>query len=327
MRLPPLSSLTGASWASWSDEPIWSTGLLKPRLSCPFVVLPEDSPDNTWHLFAHTWAGVEHYTSSSGFGWKRSGLVASRGHFPSVAKGRGVWYLCYEVHERDFQGRRRIDPKRTNSAIMVVSTEDMRKWSKPVNVLDAADVPYAADFSAPRLSHPQIVPWQGRWRLYFGAGEVVMRDTGQKVSAYLSRAESDSPDSPFTALPEPLMRPDREGKWSNLGLGACRFVVCSDGVAAFQTTFYFDEEKESSSGSIIMLTSPDGDHFSFSREIMPLPGEGWASRCFTSCSVSFKEDEDTWYCWYSANAKARGFMPVREKLGLLLGAAGRRIDD
>ena len=72
-------------------------------------------------------------------------------------------------------------------------------------------------------------------------------------------------------------------------------------------------------------TGDDGEAFRLEKVLMTSPSSGWASRCFTSCSVSYKADENTWYCYYSANGKdeKHRLMPVRESLGLLIGNVKR----
>ena len=69
MRLPDSTSLTNAVWSSYSEWAIWQSPWYEMRLSAPAVLLPEDSPDGLWHLFAHSWMGIEHYSSPSGFDW------------------------------------------------------------------------------------------------------------------------------------------------------------------------------------------------------------------------------------------------------------------
>lgn len=326
MRLQDKSSLTQAVWSSYSEEPVWQSAWWESRLSAPCVVSPEDSGDGSWHLFCHTWLGIEHYVSASGFDWKRAGLVVLRAHYPSIWKEKNTWYLVYESHEHDYQGKRRLDMKKTISRICLISSSDLRLWSKPQTILSSADIPYASDYSVPRLAHPQLVSWQGRYRLYFTASEVRMYDTGQKASAYLSYAESSFFNSGFEVHPCPVMSIDPDSRYANLALGAFSFVVCSDALMAFQTAFFFDEEKHKSQSAILLLSSDDGQHFTLERELMRSPETGWASRCFTSCSVSFRSQEDTWYCYYSANGKSlRPFIPVREKLGLLIGNVRRQM--
>lgn len=324
MRLPGRDVLTGATWASYSEEPVWQSAWWEPRLSAPWVVMPDESPDKRWHLFAHSWVGVEHYISSSGFDWKRLGLVIPRAHFPSILKEKDSYHLVYEEHDHDYNGKRRLDMKRTVSRIRVVSSTDLVRWSDPVTILSAVDIAYASDYSVPRLSHPQLVPWQGGYRLYFGASEVRIPDTGQKASACLSYAEGTSLATQFIPRPRPIRRLDPDSRYDSLALGSFRMVLCSDGICAFQTAFFFDPVKESSASAMLLLSSEDGEDFKFERVIMRTPDEGWASRCFTSCCLSFQPDEDTWYCFFSANGHSRHpLMPIREKLGLLLGSVRR----
>ena len=275
MRLQEKSSLCEAVWSSYSEDPVWQSSWWAGRLCAPFILLPEDSPDGKWHLFAHTWAGIEHFISTSG--------------------------------------------------INIMSSTDLRLWSRPQTILSAADVPYASDYSAPRLSHPQIINWQGSYRLYFCASEVRIYDTKQKASACLSYAQSTSFNAPFEIRKQPVLRIDPDSRYRNLALGSFRFVSCSDALAAFQTTIFFDEKKEGTNSAILLLTSDDGEVFRLEKVLMTSPSSGWASRCFTSCSVSYKADENTWYCYYSANGKdeKHRLMPLRESLGLLIGNVKR----
>ena len=244
MRLQEKSSLCRAVWSSYSEEPVWQGSWWAGRLCAPFILLPEDSPDGKWHLFAHTWAGIEHFVSFSGFDWQRIGLIVLRGHFPSIFREKDTYYLVYENHDHDYQNKRRVNLRKTISRINIMSSTDLRLWSRAQTILSAADVPYASDYSAPRLSHPQIINWQGSYRLYFCASEVRIYDTKQKASACLSYAQSTSFNAPFEIRKQPVLRIDPDSRYRNLALGSFRFVSCSDSLAAFQTTIFFDEEKE-----------------------------------------------------------------------------------
>ena len=105
MRLQDTASLTKAVWASYSEEPVWQSSWWESRLSSPCILMPDDSSDGAWHLFAHTWLGIEHYISSSGFDWKRVALIALRGHYPSIYTEKNVYYLLYEGHDYDYQNK------------------------------------------------------------------------------------------------------------------------------------------------------------------------------------------------------------------------------
>lgn len=321
MRSLDASSLTDAVWSSYSEEPVWQSPFWESRLCAPCVVMPEDSGDGTWHLFAHTWLGIVHYISSSGFDWRRLGLVALRGHYPSLYREKNTWYLVYENHEGDYQNRKRLDRRKTISRICLMTSSDLRIWSKPQVILSASDVPYAGDYSVPRLAHPQLISWDGGYRLYFTAGEVRIYDTWQKASAMLSYASSSFPTADWVVRGEPVMRIDPDGDFGNLALGSFSFVVFPDTLMAFQCSFYFDQKERRSRSAILLLSSPDGESFSLEKVLMKSPSTGWASRCFTSCSVSLRAQENTWYCYYSANGRNEKWahLPVREKLGLLIG--------
>ena len=94
MRFVEKRILEDTYWYSFNDEPIATVGsLIVPRLSDPSFLLPDESPDGLWHLFAHTWLGVEHYTSTSGLEWKKEHLVFLRGHSPFIYKEGNVYYV------------------------------------------------------------------------------------------------------------------------------------------------------------------------------------------------------------------------------------------
>ena len=130
MRLQEKSSLCEAVWSSYSEEPVWQGSWWAGRLCAPFILLPEDSPDGKWHLFAHTWAGIEHFVSSSGFDWQRIGLIVLRGHFPSIFREKDTYYLVYENHDHDYQNKRRVNLRKTISRINIMSSTDLRLWSR-----------------------------------------------------------------------------------------------------------------------------------------------------------------------------------------------------
>ena len=272
MRPVTLQQLRLSYWYSFNDEPIATVSAYPyPKLSYPSFLLPEESPDSLWHLFVETAFGIEHFTSTSGLEWKRESLVALSGRSPSIYKEGSVYYLVYENHDYDYQNKRRVNLRKTISRINIMSSTDLRLWSRPQTILSAADVPYASDYSAPRLSHPQIINWQGSYRLYFCASEVRIYDTKQKASACLSYAQSTSFNAPFEIRKQPVLRIDPDSRYRNLALGSFRFVSCSDALAAFQTTIFFDEKKERTNSAILLLTSDDGEVFRLEKVLMTSP--------------------------------------------------------
>ncbi|MBS7379082.1 MAG: exo-alpha-sialidase [Sphaerochaetaceae bacterium] len=320
MRFQPLSRIREAYWYAFNDEPIATRGALK--LCDPAYLLPEESPDGLWHMFAHTWIGLEHFTSTSGLEWKRGRLMFCRAHSPFIFREGGTYWLFYEIHDR-MSLRKNSDDSLSASRFMVTTSNDLILWSKPKLVLDSTKITRAQYKEGKvRISRPQIVDWKGRYRLYFGAGETRMYDTRQKTTARLMYAESDFLDKEWRVNPEPILEIEPDSRWRNLAVGSVRIVPCSDGLAAFECAYYYDRKKNKSSSAVLLLTSQDGISWKDEKVIQESPEEGWAGRYITSVDVRFKEGENTWYCYYSANGYSmkNGRRSVKESLGLLLGA-------
>ncbi len=322
MRFQSLEKIERAYWYSFSDEPIVTRGAL--RLCDPAYLLPEESPDGLWHMFAHTWVGLEHLTSTSGLEWKRQHLIVARAHSPFIFREGGTYYLFYEIHDRTSYFKKN-DNSISASRIMVICSTDLLLWSEPRLVLDSTKITRAQYKDGPvRVSRPQIIDTGGVYRLYFGAGETRLYDTGQKATARLMYAESDYLDREYRVHPEPILDIEGDSRYRNLATGSVHIVQCSDGVAAFECAFSYDREKKRSTTNILLLTSRDGINFTFNKVVQRTPDEGWASRYITSVDVRYKESENSWYCYYSANgmAKIMGISYVKESLGLLLGTDG-----
>ena len=319
MRFVPSRSLDGLYWYSFNDEPI-ATGnpYLTPRLSDPTFLLPDESPDALWHLFAHTWKGVEHYTSTSGLEWKREHLVFFLAHSPFIYKEGSIYYMLFETHARNFRAK---GGNTASSRIMLSTSSDLALWSAPRKVLDAADIPQSSwRGGRRRISRPQLMQWEGRYRLYFGAGEAEMYDSGEKTAARLMMAESIYLEGPYDIHPEPVMAPDPESWFRNLAAGSVRILPCSDAVAAVSCTRFYDRAENRSKSVMLLSMSSDGVSFGNETVMQASPRSGWASGYMTACDLRYKENEETWYCYYSADGYPDPRLPLRrESLGLLLG--------
>lgn len=318
MMLSPISTLIDSSWYIYSDEPVISGSFYKQRLSDPEVLTPEESPDGRWHMFAHSWVGVEHFVSNSGFDWKPMKLVVVRGQSPFIYKQDQSYYLFYETHDRDYQGRKRR--KNRASRISVMKSNDLAMWTTPEVVLESKDVPCASDFSQPRVSRPQVIFNEGKYFLYFGSSEVKMYDSKQKAAAYFCLATSDNLMGPYKVEAKPIISIEPDGRFNNLAVGSVKVLPCLDALAAIQSTFIFDEKQGKSRSVLILLSSKDGRSFKFERVLMESPEKGWASGYISCAEVIRIENEQSWYCYFSANVRS-SILPFPSKggLGLLLG--------
>lgn len=319
MRFVPVRSLDDLYWYSFNDEPIAAGNpYLTPRLSDPSFLLPDESPDALWHLFAHTWKGVEHYTSTSGLEWKREHIVFFQGSSPFIYKEGSVYYMLFETHSRLVRSH---GESSDSSRIMLSSSSDLALWSEPRKVLDSSDIPLSSWRGGRKwITRPQLIQWEGRYRLYFGAGEARMYDTNERTPARLMCAESYYIEGPYECLEEPVMDLDPEGRYRNLAVGSVRILPCSDAVAAVCCTRFYDRKNKRSSSVMLLSRSSDGIVFEDADVMHSSPQSGWASGYITSCDLKYKENEDTWYCYYAADGYPDEKLPFRrEALGLLLG--------
>ncbi|MFA7168497.1 MAG: hypothetical protein WC096_06305 [Sphaerochaetaceae bacterium] len=326
MKEPLLLSLFDkVSWYPFSDEAMIQSHWYMPRLCDPCFLFPDQSPDGKWHLFAHTWVGLEHFTSANGIWWEPLKMIEFRGHSPSVYYEGGMWYLLYEKHDKLFQRfSRRTKEARAieTSRIEMRSSSDLVLFSEPKILLDATNVSFAKDgLRKARISRPQVFKENGSYRLYFGASHIVLDDSKQKASRYFAMATSSRLEGPYTHE-RILLRPGADDPFRNMATGSVRVVQMEDGFAAFACPFSWDRVKGRTHSSLVLYTSADGISFrplSPNPVLLTTPQRGWASRYVTSCDIRYKADEQCWYCYFSANEKHVFNSMATEAIGLLLG--------
>lgn len=325
-----IAAFSKISWYPFSDEPVIRSLWYMSRLCDPFFLFPSQSPDGKWHLFGHTWVGIEHFISENGISWEPKKMVVLRGHSPSVYQENGVYYLIYEKHNASLpalsKGRlkRREQEKISYSRFEICSSTDLVLFSEPKVLLDSREVPFALDdLKKPRISRPQIIKDdKGLYRLYFGASHHSLPDTRQKTSRHFALALSSTLEGPYALANEgePLLSPYADDQYRNMAVGSIKVMKTPDGYVGFECAMHWDKERAKTTSTLIQLESSDGILFkpSFRTALLIPPDRGWASRYIVSCDIHYKEDENCYYCYYSANAKA-GLFPVKESIGLLLG--------
>lgn len=334
MKRSEIQEYNKLSWYPFSEYPLLKPRWYFPRLSDPTFLLPENSPDNRWHMFAHNWLGIQHFVSNNGLDWVPKKMIELRGHSPFIYYSKSVWYLIYEKHDStpsslSFKELKEHRGKKDSlSRIEMISTEDMEFFSKPTVLFDSRDVPFAKTLlKNPRLSRPQLFfDEKTGYRLFFGASHIVMPDSGQKATLYFALAQSDKLLGPYKTVGDaPLFGPSADDKYSNLAVGGIRVVPVKDGYVGFECAFGWDKINNKSISNLIQIESKDGIKWkqSIKRPLISLPEGGWASRYITSCDVQYMEDDYCYYCYFSGNSKYKigPFKFIRESLGLLLGKA------
>jgi hypothetical protein len=324
MRESPLEQILEASWYPFSDEPVIPDVWYVPRLSSPTFLFPEESPDGKWHLFAHSWLGIQHYTSDSGIRWDPMGVVQVRGKFPFLFKERGLFHIIYERHGRPIPFAEKLTKRmRKNhvvgSHIEMRTSSDLFLWSEPRILLEAKDVPVASDYMGkPFISHPQLIAVEGGYRLYFGASKVGRNPSSPR---YICNAFSTKLDNTFVLeSARPILEALPNDPYRSLASGRLSVYKEGEFYVGLQNGRYWDEERQREVSGMILLSSKDG--LNWTRKKGPptlVPAEsGWASAHIIGADIRYKADEECWYCYFSATGEKRyGFF--RESVGLLIG--------
>ena len=331
-----LTDVIHASWYPFSDEPVIKGSWYTPRLSHPFVLFPQDSVDDKWHMFCHSWLGIHHYISDSGISWQSVRIIEVGGHYPSVYIEDGVYYIVYEkrgINIPYIDGRRRLSAKEYHreSHIEIISSTDLTIWSKPRHLISANDIPCSADFlKKGRLSHPQIVSTNQGYRLYIGASL-----TNKKLDIARYTVSAVSVDIVGTYQMESnniLIKGEGNDYYRSLASGQLHVLRAGDTYRAIQNAHFFDEERNRASTAIMLLESEDGLTFTLLKDepILTPPEEGWASSHILTSSLRYKEDEGCWYCYFSAASYRYNPLKIYgEAIGLLIGKdpRPRKIED
>lgn len=323
-RLQPVEQLPNCSWFPFSDEPVFQGLWYVPRLSCPVFLFPEETPDGKWHLFAHSWLGIQHYISGSGIMWEPMGLVQVRGKYPFIFKEKGAFHIVYERHGKPIPFVEKLTKRMKKSHVVgshieMRSSNDLSVWSEPRVLLKAADIPSSSDYwKKPALSHPQILSTEGGYRLYVGSSKVGKHPASTR---YLCTAYAENLDGEYTPESQmPLLEAVPNDPWRNLGVGRMSIYRGPEGYVALQNGRYWDSQRKQEASAIVLLTSVDGLQWQrLDMKPILIPAErGWASEHIMTSDVRYKQDEECWYCYFSATGERR-FGLLRESIGLLIG--------
>ncbi len=325
---PLLPDLEYLYWFPFSDEPLVQGKWFQPRLSNPFVLFPEDSSDEKWHLFCHSWIGLHHYISSSGLSWEHYALIEYNGRYPSIYIEDGVYYLFYEKQGMrppfiNKRGREESGEYHKESHIEMRSSSDLQVWSNPRHIISSQDISTSSAFLPKgQLSHPQLVPYEQGYRLYVGASSV---NPSLDVARYTMSATSPEILGPYRQEGEQIViEADGNDYYRSLGSGQLQVYCEGKSCYAIQNSYYYDEKRNKTASAIIILKSSDGLTFN-SLDMKPIliPSEkGWASEHILTSSIRYKEDESCWYCYFSGT-HTNAYHITTESIGLLIGKDSR----
>lgn len=276
-------------WIDCPDNPIvgfWGEGQPRAAIGDPQVLVPGQF-DEKWHMFYHGFYDGEfvpffhHIVSDDGYKWEMYDKTRLDTNPLFMFHDADKWILYYSVVvSRD---KALYEKYKVGNMIRARYSEDLVNWSNDIDILvPELDWEMEHDPNQKNLfeaRNPCMVKLpNGRYRLYYSAGVVKLNDCGYEEPKYISFAESDSPFGPFEKYGKPIISPDKNIPYRNLGAGAIKVYGFEDKFLALYNSIYVDENNASRS-AINLLMSEDGiewEEAPYNPIILPTD-KGWKS--------------------------------------------------
>lgn len=284
-----------------------------PLVADPTVLLSNETPDGKWHLWAHTFWGIKHYTSPDGLKWNAINTVVGSALRPFIFKEGNRYYLFYERMSK----RHLFNPlSKWYSHMEVIYSDDLKTWSAPLELLKPELPFHLAPQLGKAISNPCLVKFGSKYRLYFSCSLVRVSDCGFNEPLHISYAEADTILGPYFMAKEPIISPDNISYWNNLGAGSMKVIPCEDGYVAFQNGIY---EHDGKSGSAIcLLVSSDGLKWEYLKEepiLSPQSKIPWMASHIYACDPKIYDGKI--YLYFNARNQAH-WSKGSEKIGLAI---------
>jgi len=313
-----IAEIKSIQWNDFSPNPLIRHPLLSPVLADPTFCFPGDSPDNLWHLFAHSVWGIQHYTSPDGATWKGHGIAISNAMRPYLYFEGGTYYLLFEKYRPLSLVLSWIKGRKWYSEIAIMQSKDLKKWENEV-ILIRPELEWQQSQGNKSVSNPCLIKVGNQYRLYFSASLVYIKDCGFNEPDSIGMATSESIRGPYRVNGEPLISVNSQDPWCNLSCGSIKVLQCEDGFAGFENGIYWDGQKQQSGSAIIVLQSADGMKWErLIPEPVLKPSSGWRRSHIYACDVKYSSTRRTWYMYYNARNDwevSKG----QENIGLLTG--------
>jgi len=289
------------NWVEFNGNPI-----IKPKfpdwiIADPTFITPDKSPDGRWHLFAHCIIrGIQHFISNDGINWVNTKQKLFSGIRPFIFREDDTFYLFYEELLTPF----------SNSKIVVRTSNDLLNWSEPRNIIKP-NLKWEGKIIFTN-SNPCVIFYRDKYILYYSANSVFLHDCLFNEPKYIGIAFSESIADGYKKRKAPIIIPDKNNKYRNLGAGAIKVIQVENGkLIGFNNGIYLDKYKRSRS-SILMLISEDGINWRelFNKPII-YPTSGW-KRAFVY-QLDVKKFNNKYWLYF--NARDGWFYGV-ERIGL-----------
>jgi hypothetical protein len=282
-------------------QPLLQPPRFSPIIADPALVMPAQSPDQRWHLFAHSAWAIHHFSSDDGLQWHEQDIACWDAMRGFVLPADGGWWLYYEAYPA-FALVRTALPEALRvpwkSWIARRFSHDLQNWGDEQIMLEAS-LPWQQNALGAAVGNPCVVQLaDARWALYYSGGLVLIPDCGFTEPYGIGRALADTPAGPWIAEPEPLLIPDKADDALNLSAGAIKVLRTRDGYVGFQNAISW--QNGHSTSAIFLLWSSDGQLWQRSEQPLLAPSSGWQRSHVYACDVRFNSQDGRWWLFYNA---------------------------
>ena len=319
--------MTFPNWQreKWTDAPgnplVRGFGEMRERAvqGDPQVLTPGEF-DGQWHMLYHGFYDEEytpflhHLVSDDGYDWKMLSKQQMNVNPIFIFRDNGKWILYYSAALRREPGA--VEKYGCVNMIRARVSDDLVSWSDDIDIL-APVLPWEREHDASQpdciqARNPCVVKLgEGRCRLYYSAGTILLRDCGYEEPKYIGFADGPTPLGPFSRNPEPVLSPLTKIPHRNFGAGAIKVYGWGGKFLALYNGIYLDGAGHSRS-AISLLVSEDGVNFAeapYNPIILP-EGQDWKKGLVYQFDLVRFEDEMRLY--YNARD---GFENGIERIG------------
>ncbi len=284
----------------------------------PQILVPADF-DGRWHAFYHGFFDAQytpyyhHLVSDDGLRWEIEDKWQWDYGPSALFFDGGRFYLYYTaILGGETGANEKYDAE---TIIRVKHTADFKNWSDCSDLI-VPTLPWEREHDAGheriQARNPCVIKtYEGKYRLYYSAGTVILADCGYEEPRNIGFAEADSPLGPFEKREQPVLIPDIRIPHRNYGAGAIKVFGYQGGYLGLYNSIYLDGEGRSRS-AINVLISEDGiDWREAPYNPIIAPTDGWKKALVYQLDL-VRNGNDLWI-YYNARD---GWNGGTEKIGL-----------
>ena len=312
------AELAALEWHVTLADPVLRPPAGSPILADPTFLLPHDTTDGRWHLYAHSTWGLHHFTSADGLRWSRPRLAARHAMRPYLFRDGGLYHLLYERYPAFRLPLSIVPSLGWRSWIERRTSSDLVHWSAATVVLHPSLAWHRTLGLGEAVGNPTVLRGDDGYRLYYSAGLVHVPDCGFNEPLHVGIARAETLAGPWRPDPQPILSPRDDDPRANLGAGALRVLRLTDGFAGFQNGIAFDRTTGRSSSALSLLLSTDGRDWRYAHDDpIVAPTTGWRRSFVYACDVR-RDAAGRWLLYFNGRDHAP-MRKGREAIGFVVG--------